>query len=133
MIVALHAASGAAAGALSRSPWAALALGPVLHLAGDRVPHRHPANNAGEVVVGAAALGLLGLRRGWLDPATLGAFASVLPDVEHLLPAPGGRRLALVHRRAGGDRRDGSGLSAGRQLLFAVLLLVPLLAPARRG
>ena len=39
VIVALHVATGAAAGAASRSRLAALLLGPVLHLAGDRLPH----------------------------------------------------------------------------------------------
>jgi hypothetical protein len=37
--MALHVATGAAAGAASGSRLAALLLGPVLHLAGDRLPH----------------------------------------------------------------------------------------------
>jgi hypothetical protein len=40
LIVALHVATGAAAGAASGSRLAALLLGPILHLAGDRLPHR---------------------------------------------------------------------------------------------
>src|SRR5687767_13936075 len=39
VIVALHVATGAAAGAASGSRLAALLLGPVLHLAGYRLPH----------------------------------------------------------------------------------------------
>ena len=39
VIVSLHVATGAAAGALTRSRPAALLLGPLVHLAGDRVPH----------------------------------------------------------------------------------------------
>ena len=49
MIVALHVAMGAAAGAASGSRVAALLLGPVIHLAGDRLPHqdiRFPSSRA---------------------------------------------------------------------------------------
>ena len=40
MIVSLHVATGAAAGAASGSRLAAVLLGPILHLAGDRLPHQ---------------------------------------------------------------------------------------------
>ena len=79
MIVLFHAASGAAAGALTRSRIGALALGPVLHVAADRVPHRHPAHTGWEYLAGSVALGALARRRGVFDVATLGALAPCCP------------------------------------------------------
>ena len=132
MIVLFHAASGAAAGALARSRIAALALGPGLHVAADQVPHRHPERTRWEYLAGSVAIGALAKRRGVFDVATLGAFATVLPDLEHIIlgPRPGGAKL--FHRRRGADRHDATGLSTGTQTLLAVLLLTPLLASARR-
>ena len=101
MIVALHVATGAAAGAASGSRLAALLLGPVLHLAGDRLPHQDIRSRRFEIGSGLAGLLLLAARRGPLDPATLGAAASSAPDLEHVLPflRPGGRKL--FHGRRG--------------------------------
>ena len=82
MIVSLHVATGAAAGALAGSRVGALLLGPPVHLLGDRVPQ-------------------LAVSRGPFDRATLGAFAASAPDLEHIFPAlrPGGRKL--FHGRRG--------------------------------
>jgi hypothetical protein len=126
VIVALHVATGAAAGAASGSRLAALVLGPVLHIAGDRVPHRDFRSRRFEIASGLAAILLLAVRRGPLDPATLGAAASSAPDLEHVLPLlrPGGRKLFHDY----GCHRSGW-FPARLQLLIAVAILVSLSAP----
>jgi hypothetical protein len=130
VIVALHVASGAAAGAVTRSRLQALLIGPALHLAGDRLPHEDSHSARFEIGSGLAALVLLAARRGPLDPATIGGAASSAPDLEHVLPIlrPGGRKL--FHDRLGWHR-------AGRfpvflQLLLAGAILGALSASARR-
>ena len=129
MIVALHVATGAAAGAASRSRPAALLLGPILHLAGDRLPHQDFRSQRLEIASGAAGLLLLAVRRGPLDPATVGAAASSAPDLEHVFPIlrPGGRKL--FHDRLGWHRAGR--FSASLQLLLAVAILGGLIAPRR--
>jgi hypothetical protein len=95
VIVSLHVATGAAAGAISGSRLGALTLGPVLHLAGDRLPHRDIDSRAFEISSGLFCLALLIARRGPFDAATLGGVASSAPDLEHIVPSlrPGGRKL----------------------------------------
>ena len=104
MIVALHAATGAAAGAASRSRTRAILLGPLLHLAGDYMPHEDFRSRRFEIGSGVAALVVLAGRRGPFDPATLGAAACSAPDLEHVLPflRLGGRKL--FHDRLGWHR-----------------------------
>ena len=116
MIVALHVATGAAAGVASGSRLKALLLGPVLHLAGDRLPHEDIHSARFEIGSGLAGISLLAVRRGPFDPATLGAVASSAPDLEHVLPMlrPGGRKL--FHDRLGWHR-------AGRFPVYLQLLL----------
>jgi hypothetical protein len=94
VIVALHVATGAAVGTASGSRLAAVLLGPVLHLAGDRLPHQDIRSRRFEIGSGLAGLLVLTARRGAFDPATLGAAASSAPDLEHVLPflRPGGRK-----------------------------------------
>ncbi|MFL5960244.1 MAG: hypothetical protein ACJ75G_08285 [Gaiellaceae bacterium] len=116
MIVSLHVATGGAAGALVRSRGLALLLGPVLHVAGDRVPHEDIPDRSFEIGSGLVALGSLALRRGPLDPAVLGAAAAAAPDLEHLAPWLRLRGEKLFHRGAG---RHGVGLSVEAQLLLA--------------
>jgi hypothetical protein len=130
VIVALHVATGAAAGAASGSRLAAVLLGPVIHLAGDRLPHEDIRSRRFEIGSGLAGLLLLAVGRGPLDPATLGAAASSAPDLEHVIPVfrLGGRKL--FHDRLGWHR-------TGRfpvylQLLLAGGILGVLIAP-RRG
>jgi hypothetical protein len=132
VIVSLHVATGAAAGAVVGSRWKALALGPVLHLAGDRIPHWDIRSRSFEIRSGAAAVVALAAVRGPLDPAVVGALAASLPDVEHVLrlPRPGGRKLFPTHRFHGWHR--GGGLSAQTQLVAAGLLLGAVLASRRR-
>jgi hypothetical protein len=95
MIVSLHVATGAAAGAISGSRLRALTLGPLLHLAGDLLPHRDIDSRRFEISSGLFCLALLVARRGPFDAATLGAAASSVPDLEHIVPSLriGGRKL----------------------------------------
>ena len=115
MIVSLHVATGAAAGALTGSRPLALLLGPLVHVAGDRIPHDDIHDLRFEVGSGLAALALLAARRGVLDPAVLGGATAAAPDLEHVLPwlRPRGRKL--FHREGNVD----SGISTGFQLLVA--------------
>jgi hypothetical protein len=128
VIVSLHVATGAAAGAASRSRLTAILLGPILHLAGDRLPHQDIGSRRFEIGSGLFCLALLAGRRGPLDPATLGAAASSAPDLEHVVPLlrPGGTKL--FHGRHGWHR-------SGRfptdvQLLLAGIIVGALI---RRG
>lgn len=129
MIVSLHVATGAAAGALLGSRAAALAVGPLLHVAGDRIPHEDIQSHRFETACGAGGIALLALMRGPLDPATLGAISASLPDAEHMfrLPRPQGRKLFPSHRFPGWHR-EGSFLPAGVQLAAAAILLGIVLA-----
>jgi hypothetical protein len=128
VIVSLHVATGAAAGALVRSRTLALLLGPAMHVAGDHVPHEDIESERFEVGSGLVALGVLAARRGPFDPAVIGGAAAAMPDLEHLVPwlRPGGEML--FHRGGG---RHGAGLSAGAQLALAGAL-VGLLVARRR-
>jgi hypothetical protein len=132
VIVSLHVAAGAAAGAIVSSRPLALAVGPVVHVLGDRMPHEDIPSYGFELLSGVGGLALLAARRGPLDPATLGAFAGSLPDVEHpfRLPRPGGRKLFPSHRFAGWHR--GGGVPAWAQLLVAGVVLGLLAAPRPR-
>jgi hypothetical protein len=129
VIVSLHVATGAAAGAASGSRLAAIALGPILHLAGDRLPHEDIGSRRFEIGSGLACLFLLASRRGLLDPATLGAAASSAPDLEHVVPLlrPGGRKL--FHSVLGWHRSGR--LPTSVQLLLAGTIVGALLAPRR--
>jgi len=64
VIVSLHVATGAALGALTRSRVAALALGPPLHLACDRVPHEDIDDRRFEIRSGVFAMALLAVSLG---------------------------------------------------------------------
>ena len=109
MIVSLHMATGAAFGAALGSRLSAVALGPLLHVAGDRMPHEDVHSRPFEAASGTAAVALLALARGPLDPATLGALSASAPDVEHVLPLPRprGRKLFPSHRFYGWHRPGG--------------------------
>jgi hypothetical protein len=135
VIVSLHVASGALAGAFAGSRAGALALGPLAHLLGDRMPHHDIPSRRFEVASGTAALLLLAARRGPLDPTVLGAVAAAVPDVEHVVrfPRPGGRKLFPSHRFRGWHRRGG--VPTWAQLLAAGAILGALagLAPSARA
>lgn len=132
MIVSLHVATGAAAGAAVGSRGRAVVLGLLLHLAGDLVPHRDFASERFELATGTAGLLLLAATRGPLDPAVLGALAASAPDLEHVLPfpRPGGRKLFPSHRRPGWHRAGG--IPAEAQLVLAAGILAALALRSRR-
>jgi hypothetical protein len=132
VIVSLHIATGAAAGALLGSRRAALVAGPLLHLVGDRMPHWDIASRRFEKVSGVALLAALAVTRGPFDSATVGAAAAEAPDLEHVLPLPrpGGRKLFPSHRIVGWHRPGGA--PAWAQLLVAGVVVGALLRPPRR-
>jgi hypothetical protein len=127
VIVSLHVATGAAVGALADSRIAAFTLGPVVHLAGDLVPHEDMPSTAFEIASGAGALVLLAARHGPLHPAIFGAVAASIEDVEHVLrlPRPGGRKLFPSHRHERWHNRGG--VPAWIQLLAAGAIIAALL------
>ena len=127
MIVSLHVATGAAAGAVVDSRLAALALGPVIHLAGDLMPHEDIPSTAFELASGVGGVLLLAAGRGPLDPATVGALAASVEDIEHVLrlPRPGGRKLFPSHRNAAWHNRGG--VPAWAQLIAAGTIIGALL------
>jgi hypothetical protein len=127
VIVSLHVATGAAAGSLTRSRPIALLLGPLVHLAGDRVPHDDIDSLGFEVGSGLAALALLAARRGPFDPAVLCGATAVAPDLEHVVPwlRPGGRKL--FHREGDVHR----GISTGMQFVAAGAIVGYLLGRRR--
>jgi hypothetical protein len=133
VIASLHVATGGLLGALSGSRLAALALGPALHLAGDRVPHEDIPSVRFELGSGVFALTLLALTRGPLDPATLGGAAAAAPDLEHVLPWLRPRGRELFHGRRGWHR-SGS-FRSDAQLVLAGAIVGSLLGrlPRRRG
>src|SRR5215216_5813941 len=94
MIVSLHVATGGALGAVAGSRGRAALLGVVAHAAGDHVRHQDIPSHRYELISGACALLAVALRRGFVDPATIGALAGSIPDVEHIvrLPRPRGRK-----------------------------------------
>jgi hypothetical protein len=132
VIVSLHVASGAAAGALVRTRGGAVAAGLLLHFLGDGVPHRDVRSRRFEIVSGVSLLALLAARRGLGDPAVFGGLASSAPDLEHVLPfpRPGGRKLFPSHRIAGWHRAGG--LSTSTQVAVAGLLVGALLGARSR-
>lgn len=127
VIVSLHVATGAALGALTRSRFAVLILGPPLHLACDRVPHEDIADRSFEIRSGLAGLALLALCRGALDPATLGAASSSAPDLEHVVPQLRLRGRKLFHGRRGWHRSGR--FRADLQLILAGVIIGLLLKP----
>jgi hypothetical protein len=129
VIVSLHVATGGALGALTGSRLAALAFGPPLHLACDRVPHRDIADRGFEIRSGLFGLALLALSRGPLDPATLGAISACTPDLEHIFPRLRPRGRKLFHGKRGWHRVGG--LRTDVQLLVAGAIIGLLLKPPR--
>jgi hypothetical protein len=129
MIVALHVATGGAIGAATGSRLGALLLGPPAHLVGDRVPHQDIASRRFEIGSGIFCVGLLAVRRGPFDPATLGALAASGPDLEHVFPSlrPGGKKL--FHGKLGWHRAGA--FPAALQLVLAGAIVGFLLGPRR--
>lgn len=126
MIVAMHVAGGAAAGALADSRGAAAIAGFALHGLQDAVPHEDIPSRRFEAVSGLALLGLLALRRGLFDRAVIGGATCAAPDLEHVLPLPkpGGRDLYPSHRIEGWHREGG--VPAWAQLVTAGVIVAAL-------
>lgn len=131
MIVAMHVATGALAGALTGDRAAAAAAGLALHAAGDAVPHEDFESLRLESGLGLALLAVLALRRGFTDPAVVGAAFSAAPDLEHVIPRPGHDlpKLFPSHRLEGWHREGG--ISAPLQLVVS-LVIVGALVLARK-
>ena len=131
MIVSLHVATGAAAGALTRSHRAALVLGPLLHYAGDRMPHHDLYPRSFEIRSGLACLAAIAAVRGPRDPAVTGALSSSAPDVEHLVPFLRfrGQKLFPTHR---GDHPP-HGVPTWAQLLAAGAIVGVLVSTRTRA
>jgi hypothetical protein len=131
MIVSLHVATGAALGAAVGSRSAAVLLGPLLHLAGDRMPHEDVPSRRFEIGSGLVLVALLAARRAPFDAATLGALATAAPDGEHLLPRlrVRGRKIFPSHRFEGWHRAGG--VPASVQVFSAGVLVGALLAARR--
>jgi hypothetical protein len=127
VIVGLHVASGALAGALLGSRRAAVPAGILLHLAGDAIPHHDFGSRWFELGSGVAGVLALAFARGFGDPATVGAIASSVPDLEHVLPLPrpGGRKLFPSHRWAPLHRSGG--VAARTQLAVSIAVVAVLL------
>jgi hypothetical protein len=123
VIVSMHVASGAAAGALLGKRSRALLAGPVLHLLGDVIPHEDIASRRFEIRSGLALVGLIAVRYGPTHPAVVGALAASGPDIEHVwpLPRPRGRKLFPTHRWSGWHRTGG--VKAWGQLLAAGVMV----------
>jgi hypothetical protein len=128
VIVSFHVGSGAWLGARAGTPARAVVVGAIAHLAGDLVPHRDFRSRRFELWSGVAMLAALAVRRGPLDPATLGGLACCLPDAEHILPLPrpGGRKLYPSHRYP--PLHQSGWLPPTVQLAAAVALLGSVLA-----
>jgi hypothetical protein len=132
VIVSMHVASGAAAGALVGTRGRALVAGPLLHLLGDLIPHQDIPSRRFEIRSGVALAALVAARLGPTHPAVVGALAASAPDLEHVwpLPRPGGRKLFPSHRFHGWHRAGG--VSASGQLLAAGVIVGLLVSSRRR-
>ena len=133
MIVSLHVATGAVAGAVAGSRGRAFVLGGLLHFLGDRVPHHDIPSQWFELGSGMTLIGALAATRGPTSPEVLGAIGASAPDLEHLIPMPrpGGRKLFPSHRIVGWHR-DG-GLPAWVQLATAGALVAVVVAARRNN
>ena len=123
MIVSLHVATGGLGGAVLGSRLGALALGPILHLLGDLMPHEDIDSRGFEALTGSALLGALALRHGPTSPLTIGAAAASAPDVEHVFRS--GRELFPSHA-VDGWHRSGD-VPAWTQLVAAATIGIALL------
>ena len=133
MIVAMHVATGALAGALTGDRAAAAVTGLALHAAGDAVPHEDFESLQLETGLGLALLAALAIRRGFTDPAVVGAAFSAAPDLEHVLPRPGHDRPKLFpSHRLDGWHRSG-GISAPMQLAASLVIVGALVLRNKEG
>jgi hypothetical protein len=123
VIVAMHVATGALAGAVTGDRAAAVVVGLALHAAGDAIPHEDFESLQLETGLGLALIAALAVRRGFTDPAVVGAVFSAAPDLEHVLPRPGHDRPKLFpSHRLDGWHRSG-GISAPLQLAASLVIV----------
>jgi len=119
----MHVATGALAGALTGDRAAAAVAGLALHAAGDAIPHEDFESLRLETGLGLALIAMLAVRRGFTDPAVVGAVFSAAPDLEHVLPRPGHDRPKLFpSHRLDGWHRSG-GISAPLQLAASLVIV----------
>ena len=123
MIVAMHVATGAAAGAVAGSRTEAALTGLALHAVGDAIPHEDFDSLRFETISGLGLLALLATRRGVFDPAVIGGAFCAAPDLEHVIPHPGHENPKLFpSHRLDGWHREGR-ISAPTQLLAALVIV----------
>lgn len=119
----MHVASGALLGALTGDRATAALGGLALHAVGDAIPHQDFESLQLETGLGLGLLAALAVKRGFTDPAVVGAVFSAAPDLEHVLPHPGHGRPKLFpsHRLEGWHRRGG--VAAPLQLAVSVAIV----------
>lgn len=122
----MHVATGAAAGAAMGDRAAAALVGLALHAAGDAIPHEDFESLQLETGLGVALIAVLALRRGFTDPAVVGAVFSAAPDLEHVIPRPGHDlpKLFPSHRLDGWHHSGG--ISAPTQLVASLAIVAAL-------
>lgn len=129
----MHVATGALAGAVTGDRAAAAVAGLALHAAGDAIPHEDFESLQLETGLGLALIAALAIRRGFTDPAVIGAVFSAAPDLEHVLPRPGHDRPKLFpSHRIDGWHRSG-GISAPLQLAASLVIVGALVLQKKEG
>ena len=123
MIVAAHVAMGALLGAVTGDRAFAAAGGLALHAAGDAVPHEDFDSLQLETGLGLGLLAALVLRRGFTDPAVVGAVFCAAPDLEHVVPHPGHDHPKLFPSHRLEDWHRSGGISAPLQLAASLVIV----------
>src|SRR5262245_22197012 len=119
----MHVATGALAGAATGDRAAAAVAGLALHAAGDAVPHEDFESLSLETGLGLALLAALAIRRGFKDPAVIGAAFSAAPDLEHVIPHPGHDRPKLFPSHRLDGWHHAGGISAQLQLAASLVIV----------
>jgi hypothetical protein len=123
VIVAAHVATGALLGAATDDRAVAAIGGLALHAAGDAVPHEDFESLRLETGLGLGLLAALAIRRGFTDPAVVGAAFSAAPDLEHVIPRPGHDRPKLFPSHRLDGWHHGGGIPAPLQLAAALVIV----------
>jgi hypothetical protein len=123
VIVAAHVATGALMGAVTGDRAVAAVGGLALHAAGDAIPHEDFDSLQLESGVGLVLLAALALRRGFTDPAVVGAVFCAAPDLEHVLPHPGHDRPKLFPSHRLEHWHRSGGVPAPLQLAASLVIV----------